>query len=138
MAKVPLPNVILAVMCLCVILIIATVAAINISVPHIQTSKLHPSNSQLLWIVDLYVIVFAGLLFPSGAIGDRYGRKGALIAGLGIYSGGSIAAALAPNIPLLLAARAVMGIGAAFIMPITLAIISYVFKGAERKWAIST
>jgi EmrB/QacA subfamily drug resistance transporter len=138
MAKDVHPNAVLAVMCLCVILIIATVAAINISVPNIETSELHPSGTELLWIVDLYVIVFAGLLFPSGAIGDRYGRKGALIAGLGIYAGGSIAAALAPNIPLLLAARAAMGVGAAFIMPITLAVITHVFKGKERKRAIST
>jgi MFS family permease len=68
-------TMILAVMCLCVVLIIATVAAINVSIPRIQTSSLHPSNTQLIWIVDLYVIVFAGLLFPAGAIGDRYGRK---------------------------------------------------------------
>src|SRR5882757_2591983 len=59
MVKAGHSKIILAVMCLCVILIIATVAAINVSVPHIETSSLHPSNSQLLWIVDLYVIVFA-------------------------------------------------------------------------------
>jgi MFS family permease len=74
---------ILPVMCLCVVLIIATVAAINVSIPQIETSSLHPSNTQVVWIVDLYVIVFASLLFPAGAIGDRYGRKGALLAGLG-------------------------------------------------------
>lgn len=62
-------NIVLAVMCLCVTLIIATVATINISIPKIEASNLHPSGAQLLWIVDLYVVVFAGLLFPSGAIG---------------------------------------------------------------------
>src|SRR6266436_3795992 len=76
-------GMILPVMCLCVVLIIATVAAINVSLPQIETSNLHPSSTQLVWIVDLYVIVFASLLFPAGAIGDRYGRKQALLAGLG-------------------------------------------------------
>src|SRR3977135_415144 len=93
---------ILAVMCLCVVLIIATVAAINVSIPRIQTSSLHPSNTQLVWIVDLYVIFFSGLLFPAGAIGDRYGRKGGLLAGLSAYVVGSILAALSKTIPLLL------------------------------------
>jgi EmrB/QacA subfamily drug resistance transporter len=128
---------ILAVMCLCVALIIATVAAINVSIPRIQTSSLHPSNTQLVWIVDLYVIVFAGLLFPAGAIGDRYGRKGALLAGLAAYAAGSILAALSRTIPTLLGARVVMGVGAAFIMPTTLAIITYTFDGRERTRAIA-
>jgi EmrB/QacA subfamily drug resistance transporter len=128
---------ILAVMCLCVILIIATVAAINVSVPKIEASNLHPSSTQLIWIVDLYVIIFAGLLFPSGAVGDRYGRKGALLAGLATYAVGSIFASLSQNIPQLLAARALMGIGAAFIMPTTLAFITQVFEGIERRRAIS-
>jgi EmrB/QacA subfamily drug resistance transporter len=128
---------ILAVMCLCVALIIATVAAINVSIPKIQTSSLHPSNTQLVWIVDLYVIVFAGLLFPAGAIGDRYGRKGALLGGLGAYVAGSIIAALSKTIPILLGARVIMGVGAAFIMPTTLAIITYTFEGRERTRAIA-
>jgi MFS family permease len=72
---------ILVVMCLCVALIIATVAAINVSIPKIQTNSLRPSNTPLVWIVDVYVIVFAGLLFPAGAMGNRYGRKRALLAG---------------------------------------------------------
>jgi MFS family permease len=130
-------TMILPVMCLCVVLIIATVAAINVSIPQIETSSLHPSNTQLVWIVDLYVIVFASLLFPAGAIGDRYGRKRALLAGLGAYVAGSVFAALATTTPLLLCARGVMGAGAAFIMPTTLAIISETFDGAERARAIA-
>src|ERR1700761_10138 len=92
------PNIVLAVMCLCVTLIIATVAAINISIPRIEASPLHPSSTQLLWIVDLYVVVFAGLLFPSGAIGDKYGRKTGLICGLAAYSAGSVLAAFSKSI----------------------------------------
>jgi MFS family permease len=128
---------ILPVMCLCVVLIIATVAAINVSIPQIETSSLHPSNTQLVWIVDVYVIVFASLLFPAGAIGDRYGRKRALLGGLGAYVAGSIFAALASTTPLLLGARTIMGAGAAFIMPTTLAIISETFDGGERARAIA-
>lgn len=130
-------KMILPVMCVCVILIIATVAAINISIPKIESSNLHPSATQLLWIVDLYVIVFAGLLFPSGAIGDRYGRKTGLLCGLATYSAGSVVAALSSNIPLFLIARVVMGMGAAFIMPTTLAVITFVYKGKDRAHAIS-
>jgi EmrB/QacA subfamily drug resistance transporter len=128
---------VLAVMCLCVVLIIATVAAINVSIPKIQTSSLHPSNTQLVWIVDVYVIVFAGLLFPAGAIGDRYGRKGALLAGLAAYVAGSILAARSGTIPILLGARVIMGVGAAFIMPTTLAVITDTFEGRERTRAIA-
>ncbi|MCU1384732.1 MAG: major facilitator transporter [Acidobacteria bacterium] len=130
-------TMILPVMCLCVVLIIATVAAINVSIPQIETSSLHPSNTQLIWIVDVYVIVFASLLFPAGAIGDRYGRKRALLAGLGAYVAGSVLAALAHSTAVLLCARVVMGAGAAFIMPTTLAIISGTFDGAERVRAIA-
>jgi MFS family permease len=133
----PGTTMIMPVMCLCVVLIIATVAAINVSIPQIETSSLHPSNTQLVWIVDLYVIVFASLLFPAGAIGDRYGRKRALLAGLGAYVAGSILAALSNTTPLLLGARVIMGAGAAFIMPTTLAIISETFDGAERVRAIA-
>src|ERR1700710_2444220 len=128
---------IMPVMCSCVVLIIATVAAINVSIPQIETSRLHPSNTQLVWIVDVYVIVFASLLFPAGAIGDRYGRKGALLAGLGAYVAGSILAALANTTPRLLGARVIMGAGAAFIMPTTLAIISETFDGEKRARAIA-
>jgi EmrB/QacA subfamily drug resistance transporter len=131
-------TMILAVMCLCVVLIIATVAAINVAIPKIETSSLEPSNTQLVWIVDSYVIVFAGLLFPAGAIGDRYGRKGALLAGLATYVAGSTLAALSTTIPLLLGARVIMGVGAAFIMPTTLAIITDTFAGRERTRAIGT
>jgi MFS family permease len=136
-ARPPRRIVILPVMCLCVVLIIATVAAINVSIPQIETSSLHPSNTQVVWIVDVYVIVFASLLFPAGAIGDRYGRKRALLAGLAGYVAGSILAALATTTALLLGARVVMGAGAAFIMPTTLAIITETFDGAERARAIA-
>lgn len=64
----------------CVPLVMIMVAAVNLAIPELAACDLHASASQLLWIVDAYVIVFAGLLIPAGALGDRYGRKGALLA----------------------------------------------------------
>jgi len=99
--------------------------------------ELHASNSQLQWLVDSYTLVFAGLLLTAGSIGDRFGRRGALQAGFVLFGGGSLAAALVTNANQLIAARAFMGIGAAFIMPATLSIITNVFTGAERGRAIA-
>ena len=63
-------------MCACVLVAQSLVAAINLAIPKIAASGLHPSPAQMLWIVDIYVLVFAGLLIPAGALGDRVGRKG--------------------------------------------------------------
>jgi EmrB/QacA subfamily drug resistance transporter len=106
----------------CVILTIALVAAINLAIPQLAASSLHPSPTQLLWIVDSYVIVFACLLIPAGALGDRHGRKGALLVGLAIFAAGCLAAALAPTSAVLIAARATTGVGAALVMPATLSL----------------
>src|ERR1700742_2631015 len=72
----------LAVMCACVVLVIGMVAAINLAVPMLAASALHPGASALVWIVDTYVIFFACLVIPGGAPGDRFGRKGVLLTGL--------------------------------------------------------
>ncbi len=70
----------------CATMTIALVAAINLAVPKLSASTLRPSSSELLWIVDAYVLVFACLLIPAGAFGDRHGRKGALLGGLGVFT----------------------------------------------------
>ncbi|QKV97385.1 MFS transporter [Streptomyces sp. NA02950] len=106
----------------CVILTIALVAAINLAIPQLNDGSLHPSSTQLLWIVDAYVIVFACLLIPAGALGDRYGRKGALLSGLAVFTVGCLGSALAPDAAILIGARAVTGAGAALIMPATLSL----------------
>ena len=72
---------ILVVMCLSLILVVAAVSSLNLALPSIRDA-LNSSGTELLWIVDSYALVFAGLLLPAGAIGDRYGRREALIAGL--------------------------------------------------------
>jgi EmrB/QacA subfamily drug resistance transporter len=127
---------ILAIMCSCLILVVAGVSALNIAIPKI-IEALEPSSTQTLWIVDSYALVFAGLLLPAGAIGDRFGRKGALIVGLGIFLAGALWSAWAGGPNMLIAARGFMGVGAAFVMPATLSIIVSVFPPGERAKAIA-
>ncbi|MGV9336322.1 MFS transporter [Nocardia sp. NPDC003726] len=124
----------LAVMCACVVLVVGMVAAINLAVPMLSASALHPSASALIWIVDTYVIVFACLVIPGGAAGDRFGRKGVLLIGLVLFAAGALLCALAPNVALLLAGRAITGVGAAAVLPNTLSVLLHAVP-AERKGA---
>ncbi len=114
------------------------VAAVNLAIPDLAASGLHPSASELLWIVDAYVIVFAGLLIPAGALGDRFGRKGALLTGLALFTAGAALSAAANGVPVLLAGRAVTGAGAALVMPATLSILIHATALARRPQAIAT
>ncbi|RSM79928.1 MFS transporter [Amycolatopsis sp. WAC 01375] len=119
-------------MCACVVLVVGMVAAINLAVPMLAASDLHPSASALIWIVDTYVVFFACLVIPGGAAGDRFGRKGVLLAGLALFAIGALLSTIAPNVPILLAGRAVTGIGAAAVLPNTLAVLLHAVP-AERK-----
>jgi EmrB/QacA subfamily drug resistance transporter len=94
------------------------------------------TQSQLEWAINAYTLVFAGLLFSFGVLGDRFGRKAFLLIGLGLFGLSSIASAYAQDPSQLIAARALMGIGGAAIMPVTLSIISNVFDPRERGRAI--
>ncbi|NUU26295.1 MAG: MFS transporter [Streptomycetaceae bacterium] len=114
------------------------VAAINLAIPKLAASGLDPSASELLWIVDAYVIVFAGLLIPAGAVGDRFGRKGALLAGLALFTLGATVSAVAGSVPVLLAGRALTGAGAALVMPAPLSILIHATAPARRPQAIAT
>jgi MFS family permease/uncharacterized protein YjeT (DUF2065 family) len=127
----------LAVMCACVVLVIGMVAAINLAVPMLAASTLHPSASALVWIVDTYVIFFACLVIPGGAAGDRFGRKGVLLAGLMLFAAGALLSALAPDVALLLASRAVTGIGAAAVLPNSLAILLHAVPAERRATTIA-
>ncbi|MER6451867.1 MFS transporter [Streptomyces sp900105245] len=110
-------------LCACVLVAQSMVAAINLLIPQLSSSSLHLSHTQVLWTVDAYVIVFAGLLVPAGALGDRYGRKGALLAGLGLFAAGAATSALATGPAVLIAGRGLSGAGAALITPATLSIL---------------
>ena len=108
---------------------------LNVALPTIER-ELDASSGDLQWIVDSYTLVFAGLLLTMGALGDRFSRRGALVAGLVIFGSASLAAAFATSADMLIASRAVMGIGGALIMPTTLSILTNVFPAAERPKAI--
>jgi EmrB/QacA subfamily drug resistance transporter len=105
-----------------VVLVIGMVAAVNLAIPQLQASSLHPSVSATAWIVDSYTLVFACLLIPAGALGDRFGRKRGMLAGLTLFAIGSALAALAPSVAVLMAGRALSGVGAALVLPATLAV----------------
>jgi EmrB/QacA subfamily drug resistance transporter len=129
--------IVLAVMCLSLLLIVMDNTIVNVALPTLQRD-LDASTSQLQWIVDSYILVFAGLLLTMGSLGDRFGRRGALAIGLTIMGSASIASAFATDASHLIATRAIMGIGAALIMPATLSIITNVFTDRrERAQAIA-
>ncbi len=126
----------LAVLSLSLLIIGLDNTILNVALPTLQR-EFAASASQLQWMVDSYVVVFAGLLLTFGALGDRFGRGRALQAGLLIFGGASLWAAYASSAEALIAARAVMGIGGAFIMPATLSILIDVFPREERGRAIA-
>ncbi|WP_435070649.1 MFS transporter [Amycolatopsis thermoflava] len=125
-------------MCACVVLVVGMVAAVNLAVPMLAASGLRPSASALVWIVDTYVVFFACLVIPGGAAGDRFGRKGVLLAGLALFAAGALLSAIAPGIPLLLAGRAVTGIGAAAVLPNTLAVLLHAVPADRTGPVIAT
>lgn len=109
---------------------------LNVAIPSISRT-LGATASELQWIIDAYVLVFAALLLTMGGLGDRFGRKKALQIGLVLFGIGSLGAALSPNTGVLIATRAFLGIGGATIMPATLSIISATFPANERPRAIA-
>lgn len=128
---------VLGVLCVNLVLIVAAVSSTNVALPTLALpTTLDASQTGLQWIVDAYALVFAGLLLPAGAIGDRFGRKGALQVGLTIFALGSLSAAFSSSTGPLIGSRAVAGIGAALIMPTTLSILTNVFPPHERAKAI--
>ncbi len=109
---------------------------VNVALPTL-VRQLHASNSQLQWVVDSYNLVFAALLLASGSLSDRFGRKGMLLAGLAVFGAASIAGGFATSTGALIAARCMMGLGAAAVFPATLSLISNVFVvRKERALAI--
>ena len=123
---------ILGVLCLSLFVIVMDNTIVNVALPSL-VRELGATTSQLQWIVDSYTLVFAGLLLSFGALGDRFGRKGALTSGMAIFGLASLAAALSTNAGELIAARVVMGVGAALIMPATLSILTNVFTIAKER-----
>jgi MFS transporter, DHA2 family, integral membrane protein len=126
----------LGVLCLSLIIVFVGNSSLNVAIP-VLSRDLHATTSQLQWVVAVYSLVFAGLLFSTGALGDRYGRKGALQLGLLLYLVGAGMATLSSAMWQLIACRAVMGAAGALIMPSTLSILINVFPPEERARAIA-
>src|SRR3954465_2124771 len=127
---------VLVALCLAALIINIDVTIVNVALPSL-VRELRATTTNLQWIVDAYTLVFAALTPAAGSLSDRVGRKGVLLAGLGVFAVGSLAGSLSQTPNQLIAARAVMGIGAAGIFPATLSLIANVFTGrAERAKAI--
>jgi MFS transporter, DHA2 family, integral membrane protein len=126
----------LAMMCLSLVLVVMSVSGLVTAIPTMQ-EELNASASQIQWILDAYAIVFAGALLSAGALGDRFGRKRALLAGSVVLGSGAVLAGVASAAEQVIVGRAVMGIGAAFVMPATLSIITTIFPPEERGRAIA-
>src|SRR4051812_200080 len=126
----------LGVLCLSLVMVVMAVSGLNVALPSMQRS-LGATATDLQWIVDSYSIVFAGLLLTAGAMGDRFGRKEALLFGLGGFALGALIGAVAGTSEAGLAPPARPGIGAAFVMPATLSLLTTVFPPHERSKAIA-
>lgn len=128
-------NLVLSASCLALVLVIAGVAMLNLALSAIAVD-LGASQAQQQWIVDAYTVALAALLLPLGALGDRLGRRPLLLTGIAVLTVAAGLSAVAPSTSLLILWRAVSGVGAAMIMPATLATITAIFPVEERAKAI--
>ncbi|MET9211713.1 MULTISPECIES: MFS transporter [unclassified Nocardia] len=122
---------VLVAMCTCLVLVVASVSALNLAMPDLAVD-LSASTTSLTWIADAYTVALAALVLPIGALGDRFGRRNILIGGTIVFAVGSLAAASVDTTELLIGWRAVMGVGAAMIMPGTLSTITAAFPADRR------
>jgi EmrB/QacA subfamily drug resistance transporter len=127
---------ILSVLCLSLLIVFVGNSSLNVAIPTLAR-ELGATESQLQWVVAAYSLVFAGLLLTSGALGDRFGRKGILQTGLVVFLVACVAATKSTEMWHLIGCRALMGVGAALIMPSTLSILVNVFPPHERTKAIA-
>ncbi|MFI9821628.1 MFS transporter [Streptomyces sp. NPDC052013] len=109
---------------------------LNVALPT-MAAQLEASTDELQWIVDAYIVVFAALMLPAGLLGDRFGRRRMLVAGLGVFLAGSLAGALTDTPELVIAARSVMGLGAALVIPLGLSVLPSMFGEEERGKAVA-
>ncbi len=126
----------LAVLCLSLLLVFVSNSSLNVAIPTLSRD-LHATSSQLQWVVAVYSLVFAGLLFTTGSLGDRFGRKGALQLGLVLFLVTAAFASQATAMWELIGSRALMGAAAALIMPSTMSILVNIFPPEERPKAIA-
>src|SRR5579884_4234691 len=128
--------------CISVVMALLDVTIVNVALPTLQTD-LHARFDQLQWVVNAYALALAVVLVTGGRLGDMFGRRRLFVIGVAIFIGGSALCGVSGELHLggfqmnaLLAARAIQGLGAAIIMPVSLAIVSHAFEGKERGLAI--
>src|SRR5580658_5128430 len=129
-------SVVTAVVCIALGAVSAAMASLNVAIPDLVRST-HANQTQLEWIIDAYLLVFSVMLLPAGALGDRYGRRKALLVGLLVFGGASAAAMAVDSANDLIVLRGLIGLGAAFVMPATLSTITGTFPPADRTKAVS-
>jgi DHA2 family multidrug resistance protein-like MFS transporter len=105
---------------------------LNLAVPKLSAA-LRPTNTELLWIVDIYGFVLAGALIPMGVLGDRIGRRRLLLIGAAAFDCASVLAAFAPRVDALIAARALLGLAAATLAPSTLSLLRCMFLDPKQR-----
>ena len=130
------PGRVLAVTCLALATVVSAMASLNVALPSIAADT-HASQTNLAWVIDAYSLVFASALLVGGALGDRFGRRRVLITGLIVFGAGSALAPFTTSVHTLIALRAVLGIGAALVMPATLSTITSTFPRERRAAAVS-
>lgn len=128
---------VLVTMCVALALVVSSVASLNMALPNLAT-EIGATQTELQWIVDGYVLVFAGLLFLAGALGDKYGRRHTLVIGLAVFGTAHAFGVFVDDPGLLIVARGVAGIGSALVMPSTLSIITTTFPPEQRTRAVGT
>jgi len=126
---------VLALACLAQFMVVLDVSIVNVALPSIR-NELHFSPSGLQWVVNAYVLTFAGFLLLGGRAADLFGRRRVFLAGLGLFSLASLAGGLADSPSMLTAARAAQGLGGAILSPATLTIIVTTFSGTRMARAL--
>src|SRR5215218_94568 len=126
---------VLAVVSLALAVVMGMAVSLSVALPD-MARNIGATQAQLQWIVNAYAVVFAGLLLPAGALGDRHGRRGVLLTGLVVFGTASAGAVFVDSPGALIALRTVSGVGAAMIMPMTLSIVTSVFPPEERAGAV--
>ena len=125
-----------AVVCLALAAVVSAMSSLNVALPEIARAT-RADETQLTWIVDAYSLFFAALLLPAGALSDRFGRRLTLVVGLSIFAAGSAVAMLVDGAGELIVLRAVLGLGAALVMPATLSTITGTFSAEHRTKAVA-
>jgi EmrB/QacA subfamily drug resistance transporter len=125
-------SVALAALCLLLFLTFLDNTIVSVGLGSLQTD-LQASVPQLQWVIGAYALTFAAVMLACGMIGDEFGRKKVMLAGAGVFCAGSVLCALAPNAPVLIAGRAVMGLGAAASEPGTLSVLRQLYTGARER-----